>query len=171
MHSQKEEKWHRKYVGCVECAAWAFMLSKQLRDEMPRKVAVFFIQQISAEYQSQIFRLPAEKMWVIQVRFLNINGKKKFRVGNSSRQKKTVFDSSRANEVWSPAGLFLYMFSTKLHLITPALPSFFPVYLYVPKFSCNSLTSLQILQLAGREEARCAVAEWEICTRSASSTD
>lgn len=47
---------------------------------------------------NDIFEVPAEKIWVIQVRFLNINGKKSSEWGTPGGKRRQYFMSSRTTE-------------------------------------------------------------------------
>lgn len=86
---QKKES-DTKCLAKNGCAAQTSVSLSSSGRRCPERWLSFYSENVGSMAMTDIFKLAAEKIWIAQVRYQNINGRKKFRVWNFRGKEKTV---------------------------------------------------------------------------------
>lgn len=121
LQKNKRKESGTKCLAENGCAARASVSPSNSGRRCPERWLSFYSGNVGSMAMTGIFKLPAEKIGIIQVRFLNINGRKKFRVRTSEEKRRQHDTGSRTNEVCCLTDLFLCV-SHKARLNNHGLP-------------------------------------------------
>lgn len=91
----KRKQSDTKCLAKNGCAVQAAVSLSRSGRRCPERWLSFYSANVGSMAMTDIFKLAAEKIWITQVRFQDINGRKKFRVRNFRGKEKMVWNGQQ----------------------------------------------------------------------------